>query len=563
MSEAESKAGSNFVKAIVAADLESGKYQAIQTRFPPEPNGYLHLGHAKSICLNFGLAKAFGGECNLRMDDSNPTKEDIEYVNSIAEDVKWLGFEWAGDIKYTSSYFDQLYRWAEELVEKGLAYVCELDAEQTREYRGSLTEAGKHSPWRDRSVEENLDLLRKMKAGEFKDGEKMLRAKINMAAPDMCMRDPVMYRIRHVEHHQTGNKWCIYPMYDFAHGLSDALEGVSHSVCTLEFAANRPLYNWFIDNCTSVVPAELGRPHQYEFSRLSLEYTVLSKRRLIQLVDDNHVNGWDDPRMPTVSGLRRRGYTSASIREFCDRIGVTKSDGVVEMASLESCIREDLENSACRAMCVLDPVKVIITNYPADKEVEWLTAPSHQNIPELGERQLPFTKEIWIDRADFREEANKKFKRMVTGGEVRLRNSYCIRADEVIKDESGEIIELRCSYDENTLGVNPEGRKVRGVIHWVSASHGKQAEVRIYDPLFSQANPMAAEDFLSTLNPDSLTVKKNAWIEPSLVDVAAGTNFQFEREGYYVSDPDSTAEKMVFNRTVPLRDTWAKIEKKN
>ncbi len=555
MSKPDTVAPSHFLRTIVRDDLESGKYAKIATRFPPEPNGYLHVGHAKSICLNFGLADEFGGTCNLRFDDTNPEKESEEYVRSIKEDVNWLGFQWDGDVRFSSNYFDELHAYAIELINKGLAYVCELNAEEMREYRGTLKQPGKNSPYRDRSVEENLDLFNRMTAGEFDEGTKVLRAKIDMSAPNINLRDPVMYRIRKVSHHQTGDKWCVYPSYDFTHGQSDALEGITHSICTLEFEDHKPLYNWFIENLD--VPAQ---PIQYEFSRLNINYTVMSKRKLAQLVESNIVNGWDDPRMPTISGLRRRGYTPASLRNFCEMIGVTRSDSMVDVGMLEYAIRDDLDKNAARAMAVLDPLKVTISNFP-EGEVEMLTAAGHPNRDDMAERQIPFTKTVYIDRADFREEANKKYKRLVTGGEVRLRYGYCVRADEVIKDENGEIVELICSYDPDTLGKKPEGRKIRGVIHWVSATHGEQAEVRVYDRLFNVEQPDREEGgYEAHINPESLVVKQ-AYIEPGLKLANNEERFQFEREGYFVADRhDHSAEKPVFNKVIGLRDSWAKIE---
>ncbi|BEM51839.1 glutamine--tRNA ligase [Serratia marcescens] len=553
MSEAEARP-TNFIRQIVDEDLASGKHTSVHTRFPPEPNGYLHIGHAKSICLNFGIAKDYQGQCNLRFDDTNPVKEDIEFVESIKHDVEWLGFEWSGNVRYSSDYFDQLHQYAVELITKGLAYVDELSPEQIREYRGTLTAPGKDSPYRDRSVEENLALFEKMRNGEFAEGAACLRAKIDMASPFIVMRDPVLYRIKFAEHHQTGNKWCIYPMYDFTHCISDALEGITHSLCTLEFQDNRRLYDWVLDNIT--IPCH---PRQYEFSRLNLEYAIMSKRKLHQLVAEKIVEGWDDPRMPTVSGLRRRGYTAASIREFCLRIGVTKQDNNVEMVALESCIRDDLNENAPRAMAVLDPVKIVIENM--GDAVEMVTMPNHPNKPEMGSRDVPFSREIYIDRADFREEANKQYKRLVLGKEVRLRNAYVIKAERVEKDEAGEITTIFCSYDAETLSKDPaDGRKVKGVIHWVSAAHALPAEIRLYDRLFSVPNPGAAEDFLSTINPESLVIK-HGFVEPSLAAAQPEKAYQFEREGYFCADNRcSSAENLVFNRTVGLRDTWAKIE---
>ncbi len=547
----------NFIRQIIEADLASGKHKKIHTRFPPEPNGYLHIGHAKSIVLNFGIAEDYGGECNLRFDDTNPHKEDVEYVEAIKEDVRWLGYQWSG-LYYASDYFEQLYQYAVELIEKGLAYVCDLTPEQVREYRGTLTEPGRESPYRNRSVEENLDLFRRMRAGEFPDGSRTLRAKIDMASPNMNMRDPTLYRIRRgAIHHQTGDEWCIYPMYDFTHPISDALEGITHSLCTLEFEDHRPLYDWVLDHISAPC-----HPRQIEFARLNLEYTVMSKRKLTQLVEEGHVEGWDDPRMPTIAGLRRRGYTPAAIRDFCNRIGVTKVDGTVEMGMLEASIRDDLDRTAPRRMAVLDPLKVVITNYPEDK-VETLEAPNHPKDESMGSRQLKLTREIYIDRADFRESANKKYKRLVLGGEVRLRNAYTIICDEAIKDDQGNIVELRCHYDPDTLGRNPEGRKVRGVIHWVSASEGVPAEVRLYDRLFRVPNPAAEDAPLGELlNPDSLKVVQ-AVVEPALGEAEPGARFQFEREGYFCRDSVAAEQgRLVFNRIVTLRDSWAKVEQK-
>ncbi|MGG2140554.1 glutamine--tRNA ligase [Symbiopectobacterium sp. RP] len=550
MSEAEARP-TNFILQIIDEDLASGKHSLVQTRFPPEPNGYLHIGHAKSICLNFGVAKDYNGQCNLRFDDTNPVKEDIEYVESIKQDVQWLGFSWSGEIRYSSDYFDQLHLYAVELIGKGLAYVDELSPEQIREYRGTLTSLGKNSPYRDRSVQKNLNLFEKMRNGGFAEGTACLRAKIDMASPFIVMRDPVLYRIKFAEHHQTGKKWCIYPMYDFTHCISDALEGITHSLCTLEFQDNRRLYDWVLDNIT--IPCH---PRQYEFSRLNMEYAVMSKRKLNQLVTEKVVEGWDDPRMPTISGLRRRGYTAASVREFCRRIGVTKQDNNVEMAALESCIRDDLNEHAPRAMAVLDPVKVIIENLPEGHE-EWLSMPNHPNNPEMGTRQVPFSRKIYIDRADFRKEANKQYKRLVLGKEVRLRNAYVIKAERVEKDEQDVITALYCTYDAETLSKDPaDGRKVKGVIHWVSAAHALPAEFRLYDRLFSVPNPSAVDDFLATINPDSLKVVQG-FVEPSLVKAEVEKAYQFEREGYFCADRSYSSEThLVFNRTVGLRDTW-------
>lgn len=548
LENAENTRTHNFITQIIDEDLASGKHKSIHTRFPPEPNGYLHIGHAKSICLNFGLAKEYNGLCNLRFDDTNPVKEDVEYVDSIKADVEWLGFKWEGEPRYASDYFDALYGYAIELIEKGLAYVDELSPDEMREYRGTLTEPGKNSPYRDRSVEENLALFERMKNGEFAEGTLSLRAKIDMASPFMVMRDPVLYRIKFASHHQTGDKWCIYPMYDFTHCISDAIERITHSLCTLEFQDNRRLYDWVLEN----ISIERPLPHQYEFSRLNLEGTLTSKRKLLKLVNDGIVDGWNDPRMPTISGLRRRGYTPASLREFCRRIGVTKQDNVVEYSALEACIREDLNENAPRAMAVIDPVRVVIENFEGE---ETLTAPNHPNRPELGERQLPFTKEIYIDRADFREEANKQYKRLVLGKEVRLRNAYVIKAERVEKDANGEITTIFCTYDPETLGKNPaDGRKVKGVIHWVSAVHNHPAEFRLYERLFTVPNPGAADEIESVLNPTSLVVK-HGFVEQSLANAEPEKGYQFEREGYFCADnKDSRPEHLVFNLTVSLKE---------
>ena len=548
LESAENTRTHNFITQIIDEDLASGKHKSVHTRFPPEPNGYLHIGHAKSICLNFGLAKEYQGLCNLRFDDTYPVKEDVEYVDSIKADVEWLGFKWEGEPRYASDYFDALYGYAIELIEKGLAYVDELSPEEMREYRGTLTEPGKNSPYRDRTIEENLALFEKMKNGEFAEGKASLRAKIDMASPFMVMRDPVIYRIKFASHHQTGDKWCIYPMYDFTHCISDAIERITHSICTLEFQDNRRLYDWVLEN----ISIERPLPHQYEFSRLNLEGTLTSKRKLLKLVNDGIVDGWNDPRMPTISGLRRRGYTPASLREFCRRIGVTKQDNVVEYSALEACIREDLNENAPRAMAVIDPVRVVIENFEGE---ETLTAPNHPNNPELGERQLPFTKELYIDRADFREEANKQYKRLVLGKEVRLRNAYVIKAERVEKDANGEITTIFCTYDPETLGKNPaDGRKVKGVIHWVSAVHNHPAEFRLYERLFTVPNPGAAEEIESVLNPTSLVVK-HGFVEQSLANAEPEKGYQFEREGYFCADnKDSRPEHLVFNLTVSLKE---------
>jgi glutaminyl-tRNA synthetase len=561
MSEVEVKP-SNFIKARVEEDLKSDKYEGrVHTRFPPEPNGYLHIGHAKSICLNFGLANDFeGGLCNLRFDDTNPIKEEEEYVKSIIEDVHWLGFDWGDRLYYASDYFDQLYDWAVQLMKAGKAYVDSMSADQIREYRGTLTQPGKESPYRDRTVEENLYLFQRMRNGEFEDGAHVLRAKIDMASPNLNMRDPVMYRILHASHHRTGDKWCIYPMYDWAHGQSDSIEGITHSICTLEFEAHRPLYDWFLES--------LGvyKPEQIEFARLKLNHTVMSKRKFIQLVEEKKVDGWDDPRMPTLSGLRRRGYTPDAIRNFADLIGVAKSDNMVEFALLEHCLREDLNKTALRVMAVLDPVKVIITNYPEDKEEE-LVAINNPEDPDAGSRKIPFSREIYIEKNDFREDPPRKYFRLAPGAEVRLKHAYYITCDEVIKDSaSGEIVELHCTYDPKSRGGwTDDGRKVKGTLHWVSAPHAINAEVRLYDNLFLKENPddlNEGEDLFSHLNPDSLKVLSECKVEPGMINASVKTSYQFLRQGYFVVDSkDSTPETLVFNRAVSLRDTWARIER--
>jgi len=546
---------SNFIRSIIDEDLASGKHNAVQTRFPPEPNGFLHIGHAKSICLNFGIAQDYQGQCNLRFDDTNPEKEDIDYVNSIQADVQWLGFQWSGDIRYSSNYFDQLHQYAVELIAKGLAYVCFLNAEQTREYRGTLTAPGQNSPYRDTSPEENLALFEKMRLGEFKEGECALRAKIDMASPFMCMRDPIIYRVRFAHHHQTGDKWCIYPMYDFTHCISDAIENISHSLCTLEFQDNRRLYDWVLDHLDDFQSP--SRTRQYEFSRLNLEYTLMSKRKLNDLVVRNIVSGWDDARMPTIAGFRRRGYTAASIREFCKRIGVTKQENMIEVAMLDACIREELNEHAPRAMAVINPVKVVIENYP-ENQVETVQAPIHPSNEEMGKRSLSFGRELYIDADDFREEANKKFKRLVQGKEVRLRNAYVIKAERCDKDAEGNVTTIYCTYDNETLGKNPsDGRKVKGVIHWVEASTAQPAEFRLYERLFNDANPAAAQSVEEVLNPHSLVVKQGV-VEAGLINAEAEKAYQFEREGYFCADnKDSSKAHLVFNLTVPLRDTFA------
>jgi glutaminyl-tRNA synthetase len=555
MSEAE-KRPTNFIRQIIDADLESGKHSSVQTRFPPEPNGFLHIGHAKAICLNFGIAQDYQGLCNLRFDDTNPEKEDIDYVNSIQEDVKWLGFDWAGKVHYSSDYFDQLHGFAVELIEKGLAYVCFLNADEAREHRGTLKAPGKNSPYRDTSVENNLALFAKMKDGKCKEGECVLRAKIDMTSSFMCLRDPILYRVRFAHHHQTADKWCIYPMYDFTHCLSDAIEGITHSLCTLEFQDNRRLYDWVLDNVSIDVV-----PHQYEFSRLNLEYTVMSKRKLHTLVDEKLVNGWDDPRMPTIAAFRRRGYTPSSLREFAKRIGVTKMDNTVEIGVLEACIREDLNDNAPRAMAVLDPIKLVIENYPAG-QVEELNVKNHPSDDEQGTRIVPFAAEIYIEAEDFREEANKKYKRLVLDKAVRLRGAYVVTATRCDKDSEGNVTTVYCNYNADTLGKNPEdGTKPKGVIHWVAAEQSIDAEIRLYDRLFNVPNPAAAENFQSVMNEDSLITISHAKVEPSLVNAKPEQAFQFERQGYFCRDnKDSQGDKLVFNRTVGLRDTWAKMD---
>ncbi len=544
---------SNFIQQIITADLEAGRVEEVVTRFPPEPNGYLHIGHAKSICLNFGLAQQFGGRCNLRFDDTNPEKEDDEYVQAIIEDVRWLGFDWSGEPRFASDYFGQLYSWAKQLVTDGKAYICELDAEQMREYRGTLTEVGKNSPFRERPAAESLELLEQMKVGAVDEGTMTLRARIDMSSPNINMRDPVIYRIKKVPHHRTGDEWNIYPAYDFAHGQEDAIEGVTHSVCTLEFAANRPLYEWFTNNLP--LPSI---PRQYEFGRLNLNYTMTSKRKLKQLVDEGHVDGWNDPRMPTISGLRRRGVTAASVRDFCDSLAVAKTDGIVDVAQFEHFIREDLNNNASRAMCVLNPLKVTLSNYPQDQQ-EMLVAPGHPNRDDLPSRELPFTRELYIDRNDFNEDSTlsrKKFKRLVIGEYVRLRSGYVICADEVIRDAAGEIVELICSYIPGTVGGDPpEGVRPRGVIHWVSATNSVDCDLYLYEKLFTVAAPDAGEgSFIDHLNPESLQIVKQCKAELSLSAAKVGEHFQFEREGYYCVDVvHSSPEKLVFNRTIALR----------
>ena len=562
MSQEKQKPSKDFIRAIIDEDLRTNKYGGrVHTRFPPEPNGYLHIGHAKSICLNFGIAEEYGGLCNLRFDDTNPSKEDVEYVESIMEDVRWLGYDWGDRLYYASDYFEQLYQYAIELIRMGKAYVCDLSPEEIREYRGTLTKPGKESPYRNRSVEENLDLFQRMRAGEFPDGSRTLRAKIDMASPNLNMRDPVIYRIMRVPHHRTGNKWCIYPMYDFTHCLSDSIERITHSLCTLEFEDHRPLYDWFLD--------QLGvyHPQQIEFARLNLSHTVMSKRMLGQLVNEGYVRGWDDPRMPTIAGLRRRGYTPEAIRTFCDRIGLAKRDSMVDIALLEHCVREDLNKRAQRVMGILHPLKVVIENYPEGQEEE-LDAINNPEDPSMGTRKVPFSRVIYIEKDDFREDPPKKFFRLAPGREVRLRYAYFITCVDVIKDEgTGEVVELRCTYDPATRGGDaPDGRKVRGTLHWVSASHALPVEVRLYDHLFLKPDPTDVEEgktFKDYINPESLVVLNPCYVEPSLTQARPGDRFQFERVGYFCVDPvDSRPGKPVFNRTATLKDTWAKIEKR-
>ena len=560
MATAEPTVSTDFVREIVAEDTASGKYGGrVHTRFPPEPNGFLHIGHAKSICLNFGIAAEFGGQCNLRFDDTNPTKEKTDFVDAIQADVKWLGFEWDGEARYASDYFDQLYDWAVQLIKEKRAYVDDLSAEEMRTYRGTLTEPGKESPYRERSVEENLDLFERMKNGEFPDGSRVLRAKGDMKSGNLNMRDPVMYRILHAEHHRTGDKWNIYPMYDWAHGQSDSIEGITHSVCTLEFADHRPLYNWYLDTL------EIDHPQQIEFARLQLNYTVLSKRKLTRLVNDGHVAGWDDPRMPSLAGLRRRGYTPEAIRDFCERIGVAKTNSTVDMALLEYCIRQDLNLRARRVMGVLNPLKLVIENYP-EGQTEEFEAINNPEDESAGTRMVPFSRELYVERDDFLEDAPRKWHRLAPGKEVRLRYACLVTCNEVIKDENGEVLELRCTWDPESRGGNaPDGRKVRGTIHWVSAQHAIPAEVRLYDRLFATENPDDVDDegdFTDNLNPDSLEINTHALVEPSLANAEPGERYQFERLGYFCVDPDSTPDNLVFNRTVTLRDSWAKIAAK-
>ena len=544
----------NFIRNRVRNDIEDNSI-SLMTRFPPEPNGYLHIGHAKSICLNFGIAEEFKGKCNLRFDDTNPVKEDVEYVESIKQDVSWLGFEW-NELRFASDYFEQLFQYAIQLINDGNAYVCHLNADEVRTYRGTLTEPGKDSPYRNRSVEENTDLFTRMRAGDFADGECTLRAKIDMASPNINMRDPALYRIKHAHHHRTANDWCIYPMYDYAHCISDAIEGITHSLCTLEFEDHRPLYDWILD--TLKTPCH---PQQIEFARLSLDYTITSKRKLHQLVNDQHVSGWDDPRMPTISGLRRRGYPAAAIRDFCERIGITKKDSQIDVGVLENCVRENLDFNAPRAMCVIKPLKVVIENYP-EEQTENLDASNHPKRPELGKRTVPFSREIYIEQDDFMENPPKKFFRLGPGKEVRLRYAYYVTCTDVIKDASGNVIELRCTYDPETRGgKSPDGRKVKGTIHWVSVPHALPVQVNLYDRLFNKPNPAAEENYLEDLNPDSLQIIDNAFAEPSMSSAVEGEGIQFERTGYFTRDKSDT-DKVTFNRTVTLRDTWEKVSKK-
>jgi glutaminyl-tRNA synthetase len=558
---AQNNGPSNFIEELIEEDLRTGKWDGrVQTRFPPEPNGYLHIGHAKSICLNFGLAEKYNGKCNLRFDDTNPTKEEQEYVDAIRSDVRWLGFDWDDREFFASDYFDQLYQWALQLIRGGVAYVCDLSNDQVREYRGTLTKPGVESPYRNRSIEENLQLFERMRAGEFPDGSRTLRARIDMASPNLNMRDPVLYRILHAHHHRSGDKWCIYPMYDFTHGQSDSIERITHSICTLEFENHRPLYDWFCDTLG------IYHPQQIEFARLNLTYTMMSKRRLLELVREKRVRGWDDPRMPTIQGIRRRGYTAEAVREFCRRIGVTKFDGVTDIALLEHCLREDLNRRSLRVMGVLRPLRVVIDNYPAG-ECDHLEAVNNPEDPSAGTRTVPFSRVLYIEQDDFREEPPKKYYRLAPGQEVRLRYGYFITCRSVVKDDKGQVVEVHCTYDPATRGGNaPDGRKVKGTIHWVSAEHALPVEVRLYDHLFMKEDPDEVDgaglDWRSNLNPNSLEVVSPCYVEPSLAGAALGGHYQFERLGYFAVDKDSTASQLVFNRTVTLKDTWAKIEKR-
>jgi glutaminyl-tRNA synthetase len=553
----ETTRGLNFLEEIITEDLKTGRVRSIVTRFPPEPNGYLHIGHAKSICINFGLAEKYGGECNLRFDDTNPAKEETEYVDAISRDVAWLGFKWAGEIRYASDYFDQFYKWAIELIEAGKAYVDDQSADEIRANRGTLTEPGKNSPWRDRPVEENLDLFERMRCAEFPDGSRVLRAKIDMAHANINMRDPVLYRILNTDHHRTGWKWCIYPMYDFAHGYEDSIEGVTHSICTLEFQDHRPLYDWFIDNVSTPC-----KPHQYEFARLNLSYTVMSKRKLLQLVREKYVSGWDDPRMPTICGLRRRGYTPSSVRRFCELVGVARADSMVEIELLEHCLREELNARAPRGMAVLRPLKLVIENWPEDR-TEMVPVENNPEDPNAGCRDVPFGREVWIEADDFMEVPKKGFFRLSPGAEVRLKGAYAVQCRDVVRDADGKVVELRCTYDPETKSGAVEGRKIKGTLHWVSARCGVSAEVRLYDSLFTIRNLADMEegrDYREYLNPDSLVVCPDAVIEPALASAKPGESFQFLRQGYFCVDPDSTPERLVFNRSVALKDTWAKMQ---
>ncbi len=553
----EAASSSDFIRRAIDEDLKTGRFDHVHTRFPPEPNGCLHIGHAKAICIDYGVAEEYGGLYNLRFDDTNPVKEEVEYVDSIQEDIRWLGFDWEDRLFYASDYFGQLYDYAVQLIKKGTAYVCDLSADEIREHRGTLTKAGKNSPYRDRPVEESLDLFERMRAGEFEDGARTLRAKIDMASPNINLRDPVMYRIIHTAHHRTGDEWCIYPMYDWAHGQSDSIEGITHSLCSLEYEIHRPLYDWYLDEL------DIYHPRQIEFARLNLTYTVMSKRKLLRLVEEDHVAGWDDPRMPTLSGMRRRGFMPKSIRNFCDRIGIAKADSVIDVTFLEHCVRNDLNAHSPRVMGVLQPLRVVIDNYP-EGQAEELDAINHPLNPDMGTRKIPFSRVLYIERDDFREDPPRKFYRLAPGREVRLRYAYFITCVDVVKDENGEVIELHCTYDPETRGGDaPDGRKVKGTLHWVSADHALQAEVRLYDRLFLSEDPESKEggDFVSDLNPDSLTVLADCRVEPSLEGAAVGSRYQFERKGYFCVDPDSADSKLVFNQTLSLRDSWAKIEK--
>jgi glutaminyl-tRNA synthetase len=558
MAPSDSNQSVDFIRAAVMEDVKTGRYTRVHTRFPPEPNGYLHIGHAKAICIDFGIAAEFGGQCNLRFDDTNPVKEEVEYVESIQQDIRWLGFDWEDRLYYASDYFEQLYEYAVTLIKNGKAYVCDLSADEIREYRGTLTEPGKESPYRNRTVEENLDLLARMRAGEFPDGSRTLRAKIDMASGNINLRDPVMYRILRASHHRTGDAWCIYPMYDFAHGQSDSIEGITHSLCSLEYEDHRPLYNWYLD------ALEIYHPRQIEFARLNVSYTVLSKRKLLRLVQERHVKGWDDPRMPTLSGLRRRGYTPEAIRDFCDRIGVSKKDSLVDIALLEHCLREDLNKRAPRVMGVLKPLRVVIENFP-EGHVEELSAVNNPEDVSAGRRSLPFSRVLYIEQDDFRQNPPPKYYRLAPGREVRLRYAYFLKCVDVVKDAQGNVVELRCTHDPATRGGDaPDGRKVKATIHWVSAAHAVPAEVRLYDRLFLKENPdevSEGQDFLANLNPNSLEVLAGCWVEPGLAQAKAGSIHQFERQGYFCLDPDTADGKLVFNRAVSLKDEWAKIEK--